>query len=622
MRTVMRHVIAAHRNTAVVLPTRYGKSDVVRVASTGLQRDGYVTATLALSPNELLRDQFLKVEKWSEALARYGIPGGVRFRRLSRIDTQYCPNGETFLSSTIQLVQRNVDLVAGWVESVAHERGAPVLVVIDEAHTGSEDNSWGQAALTLQDAGAHVLLLTATAMRSDGRVIPGFDCDVLDEQDVRYYTVRRDAERQRRYVDTYAGTSRLVRLKAHHETTFKEAWDEHPSPLCKLSRVPYDVAMTEVLGDDSTPGVVLSHLGRSKVRGVLGRVVRDPTVAREGVRRLVEGLRHYRASDPRTGAIVFCGNDTDPVGRTNEHAAMIAGEIGRQASGLAVVVATASDGNEGAGKIQRFADGVEGDVLVVKQMAGLGLDAPRLKVCLDLSTIRTPAAFVQRIMRIATPFGGIRHGLYITPDDLIGRDLFEDFVAGEGGAMTTKDGELVETRLVEERDAEERSRYEVNGTNASAFQDTLGGQADADKQIVVDEVMRRLPELASLMSYPEVARRFDGVRLESVPTAVPASAGDPAWAECAVVDTSSQIETQRRAIGATVKDVVRARLAGSYDRSRYAEEIRSVWVSLYGKVGVAVGTELGLISDLSTLQRLFAEAEGMLAAEYGHVEAD
>src|SRR5258707_1244612 len=72
----------------------------------------------------------------------------------------------------------------------------------------------------------------------------------------------------------------------------------------------------------------------------------------------------------------------------------------RQRRTLDVVIATsAADGKE---VIERFAGG-HGDVLIVKQMAGMGLDLPWVKVGLDLSATRTYAALIQRMFRPATP---------------------------------------------------------------------------------------------------------------------------------------------------------------------------------------------------------------------------
>ena len=87
--------------------------------------------------------------------------------------------------------------------------------------------------------------------------------------------------------------------------------------------------------------------------------------------------------------------------------------------------------------------------MIVKQMGGVGLDVDRLKVCLDLSNIRTQTSFIQRLTRICTiwdrskvtgnPWHIVRTATYITPDDVIGEGLFNKFIRDEGGVATEED---------------------------------------------------------------------------------------------------------------------------------------------------------------------------------------
>ena len=70
---------------------------------------------------------------------------------------------------------------------------------------------------------------------------------------------------------------------------------------------------------------------------------------------------------------------------------------------LTSVIATSKVDGDPTKTIEAFVEGPRGgDVLVVKMMASAGLDVARLKVALDLSTVRTAVSFVQRVMRICT----------------------------------------------------------------------------------------------------------------------------------------------------------------------------------------------------------------------------
>ena len=117
------------------------------------------------------------------------------------------------------------------------------------------------------------------------------------------------------------------------------------------------------------------------------------------------------------------------------------------------IATSGNDGNDAAVTIAEFAAG-DGDILIVKRMASRGLDIDRLKICLDLSAVRTPAAFIQRLTRIATvwyhgnapyPYDAVRTAIYITPDDCIGAALFERFIRDEGGEATSDDLQYVKT---------------------------------------------------------------------------------------------------------------------------------------------------------------------------------
>ena len=124
----------------------------------------------------------------------------------------------------------------------------------------------------------------------------------------------------------------------------------------------------------------------------------------------------------------FVGNDRpDEDDRDNYHARRVVDILKRISPQFKCIIATSAASSEGIKALQRFQNG-EGDVLVVKQMGGVGYDVPRLKVELDLSVVRTAASFVQRVARVARGMARGDHpddvqmtAVYITPDDILGR---------------------------------------------------------------------------------------------------------------------------------------------------------------------------------------------------------
>lgn len=489
--------------TAIVLPCRYGKSDVARISATILWAAGKVCVSLALSPNELLRDQLGDARRWLTALERYSVNATPRINTITKPKKKFNPNREAFLSATIQLVQANLDLFQDWVESEVHRTGLPVLVFIDECHSTSDGNEWGKIVPVLVQAGAHIVLLTATPERADGNSIPGFNFDVLDEGDVKVWRSRPHRERPAELVtvDVYHGRMKKVKLIADHTVTFGEAWREptEGNPiLCKISRQTFDPEVRATTSENW-----LSELAPSKVKEVLGKVVREPKVIEDGCRRLITALDHRRQLDPRFQAIVYCGNDFERGNDSfNEHPKTIKHELHRQRPSLDVHIATSA--NEGKSVIENFAAG-NGDVLIVKMMASLGLDLPRAKVGLDLSPTRTFPSLVQRMFRIATPYEEALACEWITPDDVISAAIFKRAVTDEGGEATATDLALIDTYDKQRQISSGPEQVMVTGVRDGKFDDCSGRVGEPQQWEQVEKLMMLIPELSSWYTHVEIA---------------------------------------------------------------------------------------------------------------------
>src|SRR5215471_10768893 len=59
--------------TALVLPTRYGKTDVIRGTAIHCYRAGLICCSLVLSPGVILRDQVVNQHKWKQFADRYAV---------------------------------------------------------------------------------------------------------------------------------------------------------------------------------------------------------------------------------------------------------------------------------------------------------------------------------------------------------------------------------------------------------------------------------------------------------------------------------------------------------------------------------------------------------------------
>lgn len=502
--TVIDRYRRGEPNAAIILPTRYGKSDVARVVTLYLWDEGEMPCALALSPSEYLRGQLASTKKWNEATRRYRIhtTQGPVIAVLERARVRPNQNGEMFLSATTHLVQRNLSIYEHWVESEVRRTGRRPSVWLDEAHLSSMGNEWGQIPVVLSQAGAFVVLMTATAERKDGERIPGFVWEPIDVEQVKVAKTHPDAQEGYVRVDLYEGQRTVNRLRAHHETPFSEAWKE--DALCNISFHPFEVELSAI--ERGWSGV-LSKLSPSKTREQLGKIVRHSTVTQEGVQRHLQELDRLRRILPDLGGIAFVGNDNDKdEPATNKDAERVREEYHRQQPGLDVVIATSAV--EGAKEIVEAFAGGRHDVLIVKQMASLGVDIERLAVTLDLSPTRTYASYIQRLMRAATPYKGLLICSHVTPADVFSRAYFNKCVRDQGGEATISDLTLIDSYRKLREDAP-KIVLTVDGVSDADFFDARGNQASGIYWPRTRRFMANLPpRLQQMASMAEVAQAY------------------------------------------------------------------------------------------------------------------
>ena len=445
--TVLRIQQRREPHTAIVIPTRYGKSDFMRMTGLHLLHEGAVSGVLVMTPNRMLRNQMVDRQKLRKSFSLYQTrlerinTKGERSKGISRYNVAESPKIEMMVDSeivtaTTSMVSHNLSTFRHWIDYLMEK--------YDEAHTASNRSAWGKTIASLADAGAYIVLCTATPYRTDGQPIPGFEVETISVESLQG-SLRLGAHIYQRQ-----GQRVVYRLVAHHVTTFQQAWQE--SVLCQVSRESFDVDLREH-GMDGYEDHMLSTLSESSSRRALYTAVREPAVIREGVRRLVRNLRYRRRDAPETAGIVFVGSDDgsdfddeqDGVSdqQANQYANLVQQILREEAPELKCVIATSKVDGDPAKAIEEFARGPRGgDVLVVKMMASAGLDIDRLKVALDLSTVRTPVSFVQRVMRICTRWERdegepVLRATYITPDECRGRELFDNLIRDLGGATAT-----------------------------------------------------------------------------------------------------------------------------------------------------------------------------------------
>lgn len=456
---------------SIVLPTRYGKSDLIRCSFLDLYYQGLVSCAVVLSPAINLQRQMVKPSKIADMFNRYAIqiPGTLRcmrptaggqdaFKQWRGLVHTTIKENPTLVSSTQQFgVLHGLSDTAWltlWVKEVIAVTGKPPVFFVDECHLGSYSNQIGRLAQALFDAGAYVVVLTATPYRADGERIPGFDYELIDYDVIEHSILKHTDNPNIRLMQLRETLKGIYRMTADYEYSFADAWAEHPSPLSDIDLIEIDADVTKFIpSTDTTKYKTLKTLSGTESQRILGKfVVRNWDMQVECIKAAIRELKRLRASGGNIGIIVFVGNDTED--EDNHEAKSVLSIFKKYASVLDVVIATSTT-DSASDRIEKFVDG-QGDVLIVKMMAGLGLDCPRLKIGVDLSPIRTVASYAQRLMRIATLYDLCKVAVWITPADPIGIEMFHMIVTSSGGYLErTEASRVLDEKLIQPKPGEE-----------------------------------------------------------------------------------------------------------------------------------------------------------------------
>ncbi len=616
--TVLRIQQRNESHTAIVLPTRYGKSDFMRMTGLYLMHQGVVSGVMIMTPNRYLRNQVVNRETLQRSFQCYDTrveritqqgqrrPGISPYNMYEQPEISRLTDSE-LIAATTSMVSHNLDTIGHWIDHMNRRYGAYPVVFVDEAHTASNYTAWGQTIAALAEAHAFIVLCTATPYRTDGQPIPGFEVETIALEDLEI--------RQRIGAYAYPRQGRRVvyRLVAHHVTTFQQAWQE--SVLCQVSRESFDVDLREH-GMDGYEDFMLSGLGEREARRALYMAVRSPAVVREGVRRLVRNLRYRRKNAPETAGIVFVGVDDgydldeEQDDAANQYANMVKDALGNEGPEFKVVIATSKIEGDPVEAIEKFHSGPKGgDVLVVKMMASAGLDIARLKVALDLSTVRTDVSFVQRVMRICTRWDRdngepVLWATYITPDDYLGRDLYEKLIHELGGASVSiqwdeETGEPIEGEFLTDRRMVPLTTWEATGTQEGEFlTDSDGTVAPGGIRPYVDDIFDDNPDLTRVIGKAKLGDAIAKAAQEYLrdhpgggdtrSTLSPSPAA--VTAEVFIDNVQGRMETLRKNIVRKVKAKATKSLQKANGRDflkdQLGPEIQKTWVWLYQEAGI------------------------------------
>lgn len=595
------------RFTSVILPTRYGKSHLARFVTLsgvfGIETPSgtipaYASSAIFLTHRGFLSRQIIDPVKWKDFSRLFQIQNmptitACEISRSPARPQNICENGEVFAVCTIPMLSNNIDVFTDWV-SLRCRTSRPPIIFADEAQFfgDGDDKKWGPALLALAQAGAFIMPMTATPMRADGSVIPGFEqLGAITNNEIRNkyedigavhpelgVVLDEDGEPiiwTKRSV--YSSTTKTAELDAHVTIQRQEAWFH--GYLCRLQRIRVQIAMTN--------GQLLSELSPSRQRDQIGKVVRDTLVVRDFLNRSEEQLKEVRSkvlSD--AGVIVFVDSTRDG----DSHEKLVEREIKKLKR--VPIVATQEAGNAQA-QIERFVNG-EGDYLIVKNSAGAGLDCERIKIVVDLSSVRQLASCEQRWNRAGTPTNGkigkITVATLITPADMYSDQIFEDIYTKQGGECRETLDELLMTEYAPkgEKDRTVNPLF-VDRIDSHDYRDTGGLVAEGDqisRGRALVEIMSKtagfnlgnitIPEGAQLASVLKVSDEALGLVEVDIDT------GDDFF------ETSTKIGRLRSDNGRLAKQLAVAK-TGQID----ADSMKAAWKDIYSTANRLIGASSG-----------------------------
>ncbi len=595
------------RFTSVIMPTRYGKSHLARAVTLagvfGIELETgvvppFASSALFLTHRGFLSRQIIDRNQWINFAKIFQVENmpSVKACHISKSPARpqnICENGEIFSVCTIPMLSNNIDVFVDWAEMKA-KIGKPPIIFADEAQFfgESDDKKWGPALIEMAQAGAFIMPLTATPMRADGNSIPGFKKlgAITSSETFHTYESIGAVHPELGVVFGPDGTPiRWTKRDRFHRHTEKATLDAHVTIerheawgmgyLCRLQRIKVNVKMS----NDS----LFSELSQSQQRKEMGRVLRDELVINEFLDHSERTLKEVRTNLlANAGCIVF----VDATRDGDSHSKKVERLIRKR--NRSVIVATEEAGDT-QGQIQRFVDG-EGDYLIVKNSAGAGLDCERLKICVDLSTVRQHASCEQRWNRTGTPtdgkLGRITVSTLITLDDLFSARIFRDIYELQGGECQQSISELLSTEYLKAGDNDKKETpIFVEDLAGHAYEDMKGETAEGKDIERAEALLKRMSSLSGYnygnITIPEGAcfvRAFN-ISDEALGIGVVDEIPDDTFEE-----TSTTIGKLRSKVSSLVKRYARM-VHGRVD----SDAMKAVWGEIYDRANADIRATRG-----------------------------
>lgn len=600
--------------TSVVKPTRYGKRDLIITTCLQAVLDSIVSGGLVFSPASQATRQFFKQSKLLETIRRYDLPAQDVLNGVRQLESfsEYQPfsNGEFLLAANIQLCLRtNIDDCIELIDAEQRRTGKPLVIFIDECQFLAEKKRWGDFFRRMQATGALLVLLTATPYREDADVIPGFRSTEISSKDERRYFSFDAGDGVHNRIDVWDGVRSLSLLEPDDITTFREAWEEIPTVLCKLDRE------TVTVDVDGKP---LRDLSIAETRKCLGKIVRDERFLDPALRIVLQKLQLVQTVDPRAKSMVMIGNDQPNDNLDNRHAvtikkilADIAPTILGRACRVRVITLKTLEDVLGAEAMDAFLES-DDDLVLVKQIGTVGLDDWRIKVLGYFSPTRSVAAMIQAWMRPATPEGGLNIAHLVMPEDRFCTAVWNKLVVEEGGEAKLAEmsgwigDNLAASYLKEKEDEREDDPLLPFGPGVvGGFDDSRGNIGSLQYYEEATRIIAQLPRISQAYTKAEVAvglEKAGRTPAPNGPTPLPWAIGQQLVNLCRLINECGDERATH---------FMHKKNGGGYNQQVFQDIRTKIFTRAYRSVGLPFGVKLGLVKNLETLRRIHQVIEGL-----------
>jgi superfamily II DNA or RNA helicase len=622
LRASLRELRSGKTTICLVMAPRYGKSHFMRQLSVELIERDVASVCIALGPWTFLRDQLNDKNKIEDMVKHHAIrrPKVIVHDVLSgSLDPEFykvTPRRHWWSLTMAQAyTPKTRSILCDLAAQFKHEK-RPLVVFIDESHlTSIGDYGWGKLAAELKAAGAILILLTGTPERADNVAPYGFRTEEVDRADFQYKVFKKIDDEQTKMEFFEAEKVRYRVIPDVPMVGLQQAWNE--KALTKLQHRFFGF---------KTDGELVIEIANHKARRALGAALRDSETIRFAVREMLDELRLRRQTDgghgasaPTTAAIVFVGNDRADDDVNDWHAREVRRIIiqewsnflpGKPKVQITTRHTTDDDSEKAAEAIKSFVDG-DGDIIIVKQMGGVGLDAPRIKVGLDLSTIRTKSNTTQRWLRLATLWEDVTHGTMILPNDPITMQLWHDIVEEQGGQYSIENATLIDSKIIRTEPKAPDPKPVISDQQRAGSIDQSLRLVEADLDQKLDAIFAKSPIFAIRFTRRELADEYEkGLFRDIVLDDITAEPPPPVT----IFDATAEVDKKIGRINDHCKQLANREASYEKDGDRAENEI---WVNHFRRWMSEAKNYAGIRGELKTCRDInkLTNAEAWLEAQ-------